>query len=32
MTDTCRAAVFTGDGRVEVREFAVPTPPPEGPC
>ena len=30
MTDTCRAAVFTGDGRVEVREFAVPTPPPGG--
>ena len=30
MTDTCRAAVFTGDGRVEVREFTVPAPPPGG--
>lgn len=30
MTETCRAAVFLGDGTYEVREFAVPTPPPGG--
>lgn len=30
MTQTCRAAVFLGDGTYEVREFAVPTPPPGG--
>jgi threonine dehydrogenase-like Zn-dependent dehydrogenase len=30
MTDTCRAAVFPGDGTYEVREFAVPDPPPGG--
>lgn len=28
--DTCRAAVFAGDGTYEVREFPVPTPPPGG--
>jgi threonine dehydrogenase-like Zn-dependent dehydrogenase len=28
--DTCRAAVFNGDGTYEVREFPVPTPPPGG--
>ena len=30
MTDTCRAAVFLGDHTYEVREFAVPDPPPGG--
>jgi threonine dehydrogenase-like Zn-dependent dehydrogenase len=30
MTGTCRAAVFLGDGTFEVREFAVPDPPPGG--
>ena len=30
MTDTCRAAVFLGDHSYEVREFAVPDPPPGG--
>jgi threonine dehydrogenase-like Zn-dependent dehydrogenase len=30
MKDTCRAAVFTGDGRHEIREFPVPDPPPGG--
>ncbi len=30
MSDTCRAAVFLGDGTYEVREFAVPDPPPGG--
>jgi threonine dehydrogenase-like Zn-dependent dehydrogenase len=30
MTDTCRAAVFLGNGTYEVREFAVPDPPPGG--
>jgi threonine dehydrogenase-like Zn-dependent dehydrogenase len=30
MSDTCRAAVFPGDGTYEVREFAVPDPPPGG--
>lgn len=30
MTETCRAAVFLGDGSYEVREFDVPTPPPGG--
>lgn len=30
MTETCRAAVFLGDGTYEVREFPVPTPPPGG--
>ncbi|MCD9624674.1 zinc-dependent alcohol dehydrogenase [Rhabdothermincola salaria] len=30
MTQTCRAAVFPGDGTVEIREFAVPGPPPGG--
>jgi len=30
MSDTCRAAVFPGDGSYEVREFAVPDPPPGG--
>ena len=28
--DTCRAAVFSGDGTYEVREFPVPVPPPGG--
>ena len=28
--DTCRAAVFSGDGTYEVREFPVPAPPPGG--
>ena len=27
---TCRAVVFTGDERFEVREFSVPDPPPRG--
>lgn len=30
MTTTCRAGVFLGDGRYEVRELAVPDPPPGG--
>jgi threonine dehydrogenase-like Zn-dependent dehydrogenase len=30
MTERCRAAVFLGDGRYEVRDFPVPTPPPGG--
>jgi len=30
MTDTCRAAVFLGDHSSELREFAVPDPPPGG--
>ena len=30
MTETCRAAVFAGDGTYEVREFPVPEPPPGG--
>jgi threonine dehydrogenase-like Zn-dependent dehydrogenase len=30
MTETCRAAVFRGDRTYEVREFAVPDPPPGG--
>jgi threonine dehydrogenase-like Zn-dependent dehydrogenase len=30
MGETCRAAVFLGDGRYEVRDFPVPTPPPGG--
>jgi threonine dehydrogenase-like Zn-dependent dehydrogenase len=30
MGDTCRAAVFLGDGRYEVRELPVPAPPPGG--
>jgi threonine dehydrogenase-like Zn-dependent dehydrogenase len=30
MSDTCRAAVFPGDGTYEVREFAVPEPPAGG--
>ena len=30
MTETCRAAVFLGDGRYEIRELDVPTPPPGG--
>jgi len=30
MTDTCRAAVFAGDGTVEVHELPVPEPPPGG--
>ena len=30
MADTCRAAVFTGDGRHEIREFAIPEPPDGG--
>jgi threonine dehydrogenase-like Zn-dependent dehydrogenase len=27
VADTCRAVVFTGDGRHEIREFAIPDPP-----
>lgn len=30
MTETCRAAVFLGGGRYEIREFDVPAPPPGG--
>ena len=30
MTATCRAAVFLGDATYEIREFAVPDPPPGG--
>src|SRR5205085_9437057 len=30
MGDTCRAAVFPGDGTYDVREFAIPDPPPGG--
>lgn len=30
MVDTCRAVVFTGDGRSELRELPVPSPPPAG--
>jgi D-arabinose 1-dehydrogenase-like Zn-dependent alcohol dehydrogenase len=30
MTETCRAAVFPGDGTYDVREFRVPDPPPGG--
>jgi threonine dehydrogenase-like Zn-dependent dehydrogenase len=30
MTGTCRAAVFLGDHTYEVREFAIPDPPPGG--
>ena len=30
MPDTCRAVVFTGDGRHEVREFPIPDPPDGG--
>src|SRR4051794_26260439 len=30
MTQTCRAAVFLGDGRYEIRELPVPQPPPGG--
>ncbi|MDQ1432528.1 MAG: hypothetical protein QOF40_3130 [Actinomycetota bacterium] len=30
MADTCRAAVFRGDQSYEIREFAVPDPPPGG--
>ena len=30
MSNTCRAAVFLGDDTYEVREFAVPDPPPGG--
>lgn len=30
MTETCRAAVFLGDGRYEIRDFDVPMPPPGG--
>ena len=30
MVDTCRAAVFLGDQTYEIREFAVPEPPPGG--
>src|ERR671929_203096 len=30
MPDTCRAAVFLGDDRYEVREFPIPDPPPGG--
>ena len=30
MTETCRAAVFLGDGTYEIRELPIPTPPPGG--
>jgi threonine dehydrogenase-like Zn-dependent dehydrogenase len=30
MTETCQAAVFLGNDRYEIREFAVPDPPPGG--
>jgi threonine dehydrogenase-like Zn-dependent dehydrogenase len=30
MTETCHAAVFLGNDRYEIREFAVPDPPPGG--
>jgi threonine dehydrogenase-like Zn-dependent dehydrogenase len=30
VTETCRAVVFPGDGTYEIREFAVPGPPPRG--
>jgi threonine dehydrogenase-like Zn-dependent dehydrogenase len=30
MTDTCRAAVFLGDGSYEIRRFPIPTPPSGG--
>jgi threonine dehydrogenase-like Zn-dependent dehydrogenase len=30
MTESCHAAVFLGDDRYEIREFAVPDPPPGG--
>ncbi|HEV8296184.1 MAG TPA: alcohol dehydrogenase catalytic domain-containing protein, partial [Acidimicrobiales bacterium] len=30
MAQTCHAAVFLGDGTYDVREFAVPDPPPGG--
>lgn len=30
MTDVCRAVVFTGDGRHDIREFPVPEPPDGG--
>jgi threonine dehydrogenase-like Zn-dependent dehydrogenase len=30
MPETCRAAVFLGDGRYEIRELPVPAPPPGG--
>lgn len=30
MSETCRAAVFPGDGTVEIRELPVPEPPPGG--
>lgn len=30
MTDTCRAAVFLGNGTYEIRELPVPAPPPAG--
>jgi threonine dehydrogenase-like Zn-dependent dehydrogenase len=30
MTDTCHAAVFLGDDCYEIREFAIPDPPPGG--
>src|SRR4051812_16142259 len=30
MTDTCRAAVFLGNGSYEIRELPIPVPPPGG--
>jgi threonine dehydrogenase-like Zn-dependent dehydrogenase len=30
MTETCRAAVFLGNGTYEIREFDIPSPPPGG--